>query len=283
MLSKLASNLKLLTLSYQHIKTVELKPMFMDWWNNENSNTWWGREKFNYSKHNRQFVRWIERNPPACIQGRFQGAHYGIYEHAFLNKLMVSVIAKVPITNGNYNTIEHREVINLLVENCSLSCALASALVGVGDVMVSDYHGNQDHDILWYKALYLKFAVTRGGAAQVLMNEVPMLKSLQGRDKISWGAEMSNSNRPPSRHEALALQQQQQQQQQVVLECPTGHIDTQLFTRQSIDAVQPMASTNVSFQFAEQLASVAVTGGQGIHQLMAGTSLQNTLSYEEFG
>ena len=98
-----------------------------------------------------------------------------------------------------------------------------------------------------------------------------------GQRKISWGAEMSNSNRPPSRHEALALQQQQ-----VVLEGPTGHIDTQSFTRQSIDAVQPMASTNVSFQFAEQFASVAVTGGQGTHHLMAGTSLQNTWSYEEF-
>ena len=158
--------------------------MFMDWWNKENSNNWWNKEKFNYSKHNKHFVRWIEDHPPACIQGRFQGAHYGVYEHAFQDKLMVSVIAKVPITNGNYHTIEHKQVISLLVDNCCLSSTLASALMGVGDVMVSDYHGNQPHDCIWFKALYLKFACTRGGAAQVLMNEIPMLKSLQGREKI---------------------------------------------------------------------------------------------------
>ena len=91
---------------------------------------------------------------------------------------------------------------------------------------------------------------------------------------------MTNSNRPPSKHEALALQNKPQQQ--VVVEGPTGPIDTQSFTRQPIDAIQPMATTNVSFAFVEQLASVAVTGGQGIHKLLAGTSLEKTLTYDEF-
>ena len=91
---------------------------------------------------------------------------------------------------------------------------------------------------------------------------------------------MTNSNRPPSKHEALALQNKPQQQ--VVVEGPTGPIDTQSFTRQSIDAIQPMAATNVSFAFVEQLAPVADTGGQGIHKLIACTSLEKTLTYDEF-
>ena len=56
MLNKLVQNLKLLTLTYQHIKKEECEPMFMDWWNNK-YNWWnWKREHFNYKEHNRWFV-----------------------------------------------------------------------------------------------------------------------------------------------------------------------------------------------------------------------------------
>ena len=124
---------------------------------------------------------------------------------------MVSVIAKVPITCGRYDSIGHKEVINLLVEHCGINPSLASALAGVGDLMVSDYHGNQRHDSLWFKAIYLKLAASRTSAIAVLMDEIPMLKSPQGRDDISWGAEMSRSNRPPPKNGIAVYKKQQQQ------------------------------------------------------------------------
>ena len=59
MLNKLIQNLKLLTLVYQHIKATECKRLFMAWWNKDYQH--WP-EEFNYKKHNRHFVRWIENN-----------------------------------------------------------------------------------------------------------------------------------------------------------------------------------------------------------------------------
>ena len=79
----------------------------------------------------------------------------------------------------------------------------------IGDVMVSDYHGNSPHDPLRYKALYLKVAATRPQVASTLMADLQMLRSLSGRDEISWGAEMHNSNIHP-RKDGLAIKQQQQ-------------------------------------------------------------------------
>ena len=107
MLNKLIQNLKLLTLVYQQIKAADCKHLFMEWWNKYYQ---W-QEEFTYHKHSRHFVKWIENNPPDCINDRFQGARYGIYQHAYRTGLMVSVIAKVPITCGRYNSIGHKEII----------------------------------------------------------------------------------------------------------------------------------------------------------------------------
>ena len=80
MLNKLIQNLKLLTLVYQQIKAADCKQLFMEWWNKDSQ--WNEKEDVSYHKHSRWFVQWIENNPPACIKGRYQGAHYGIYEQA---------------------------------------------------------------------------------------------------------------------------------------------------------------------------------------------------------
>ena len=250
MLNKLIQNLKLLTLTYQHIKQVDCKPLCMEWWN---TNYKW-KEAFEYQKHNRHVVRWIENHPPDCIKHRFQGAHYGIYEHAYKSGIMVSVIAKVPITDGRFHSIGHKEVIQLLVDCCGINPRLASALSAVGDVMVSDYHGNGLYDVLKYKALYLKLAASRLDAIAVLMDEIPMLQSSQGRDDISWGAEMSQSNRPPNKHQIAV---HKKQQQQVCIQGPYGPIDLSKFEKQSVGSVQAMATSNVSFEQVDQLAELA--------------------------
>ena len=175
--------------------------------------------------------------------------------------------------------IQHKEVILLLVGQCATTPSLAAALMAVGDIMVSDHHGNKSDMTLWFKAVYCKMAVTRAGAAGVLLNEIPMLSSLEGRQRIHWGADMTTSNRPPSRHD-LAVSTRPPQH--VVLEGPGGLVDTQNFTRLAMDDVLPMASTNVSFEFVDDLAAVADTGGQGIHKLVAGTSLEETLPWDQF-
>ena len=148
--------------------------------------------------------------------------------------------------------IGHQEVIALLVGNCGINSPLASALKAVGDVMVSDYHGNQQHDSLWFRAIYLKIAVTRTQAMEVLMETLPMLRSLSGRDDISWGAEMHSSNRPP-RKDDLAIKQQQQ----VFIPGPVGPLDCSLFERHSVESVPAMAESNVSFEFMDALKEVA--------------------------
>ena len=192
---------------------------------------------------------------------------------------MVSVIAKVPITGGRFHSIGHKEVIQLFVECCGINPRLVSALQAVGDVMVSDYHGNGLYDVLKYKALYLKLAASRLDAIAVLMDEILMLQSSQGRDDISWGAEMSQSNRPPNKHQIAV---HKKQQQQVCIQGPHGPIDLSKFERQSVGSVPAMATSNVSFEKVDQLAEVAGKGGEGIQLLVRGKSMQMTLPFDEF-
>ena len=97
MLTKLIQNLTMLALAYQHLKNDSCKDLFMNWWN-DYYHQWDEKETFVYNTHNRHVVKWLEgQEAPACIKERFQGAHYGIFEHAYRSNLMVSVIAKAEL------------------------------------------------------------------------------------------------------------------------------------------------------------------------------------------
>ena len=193
---------------------------------------------------------------------------------------MVSVIAKVPITGGRYEHISHKEVIQLLVDTCSISHTLVAAIKAVGDIMGSDYHGNSPFETMWYKSCYLKVGTTRWKAIFVLMDELKMLKSLEGRNQIMWGAEMSTSNRPPPKNShALALQQREQR---VAIDGPQGPIEISKFQKWSIDDIPAMASNNASFDDLKALREVASNGGDGIQELLSGQQLQVKMSMEQF-
>ena len=86
-----------------------------------------------------------------------------------------------------------------MVGVCKKHDHLWAALRAVGDMMVSDYHGNSPDATFWFKAVYCKVQVTRRKAVEVLFRELHTLKSQEGNQTISWGAEMTDSNKPPSK------------------------------------------------------------------------------------
>ena len=193
---------------------------------------------------------------------------------------MVSVIVKVPITDGSFWKIEHKEVIAHFVDTCRTSAGLLAALKAVGDVMVSDYNGHQGSDTFWFDVVYCKIQSTRQDAAALILSEVHNLKSYEGNQTIFWGgAEMANRNMPPSKkHDQLAVPKQRK----VYMGGPNGDIDLSTFQKLAIDDVPAMAITNVSVAQVAAFAECAAQGGSGIQRVVQGSGLQFKLTFETF-
>ena len=126
----------------------------------------------------------------------------------------------MPITDGTFKTIEHQQVIEAWVNTCRALPNLISAVKACSDIMVSDYRGNGPHDTFWFKAVHDKLLSTRQQAASAIYSEMHNLRSKEGNQSISWGAEMSSSNKPPSKHqEAVAVANHME----VYMDGPGGH------------------------------------------------------------
>ena len=145
--------------------------------------------------------------------------------------------------------------------------------------MVSDYHGNQQGDTLWYKALYVKIQSTRQEAAELILNEVPYLKCYEGKQHIYWGAELASSNRPPSKkHHQVAVPNQRK----VVIDGPNGiDIDISTFKKIAIESVPAMAVSNVPLA---KVSAFAQSAAQGVSRVQSAlpSAMQFKLSYDEF-
>jgi len=190
MLNQLLGNCRLLTATCQEIKFHQCQPLFMKWFNGE-----WGDQEFVYKNHNAAFVKWLKSNTPECLKW-FQNLHYGLWEWPYQQSLLVTVIVKVPITDGSFHRIQHKDVIQMLVDTCSHLGTLWPALMAACDLMVSDYDGNSPELVFWCKAIYMKFAATRQDAVLCILKEVPKLCCYEEGRKIFWGSEMKGNNKP---------------------------------------------------------------------------------------
>ena len=169
----------------------------------------WPELNFNFHSHNTDFVWWLQHHTPECLKW-FQSSHYGLWEWPYKQGLLVTVIVKLPITDGSFHTIQHKEVIESFVHTCQQVSGLLSAFMAACDVMVSDYHGNQQSHTVWFKAVYMKFPSTRQEAAALILSEIPKLNCYENNQRIHWGAEMSGNNRPPpKKQDVLAVPQVQ--------------------------------------------------------------------------
>jgi hypothetical protein len=189
------------------------------------------------------------------------------------------VIVKLPITDGSFQTIQHKDVIHRFVHTCQQVGGLLPALMAACDIMVSDYHGNRQDAVYWYKAVYMKYASTRQEAICVILSEVPKLSCYEDGQRIYWGAEMKGSNKPPAKKQyALAVPQVQK----VYMDGPNGGTDISVFQRVELDEVAPMAISNVSFDKVTAFAQCAAQGGSGIQKIVQGHGLQLRFSLEAF-
>ena len=113
MLAKPIGNLKLLTVTFQEIRKADARRLFMDW----KYPDWPGAES-QYHRDNNDFVWWIDHRTPECLAW-FQGGHYGVWDWAYQKKGLVTVIVKMPITDGTFSTIQHTYVIQRSVEHAN--------------------------------------------------------------------------------------------------------------------------------------------------------------------
>ena len=111
MLEKFVLNLRLLTETYQDIKRSVCRPLFMKWQYPE-----WHEGEFDYWRDNTLFNWWLQdcNTTPECMNF-MQGHHYGIWQPAYDAKLLVTVIVRMPITDGSYFNISHLDVIERFV------------------------------------------------------------------------------------------------------------------------------------------------------------------------
>ena len=216
MLATLFDNIRLLTVAFQDIKFSEGRALFMRWFCPE-----WQEQEFIYKRHNADFVKWLQYHTPECLQW-FEHGHYGLWEWPYRMNLLVTLIVKLPITDGSFQRISHKDVINKLVDTCQSVGNLWHALMAACDIMVSDYHGNSEHQTYWYKALYLKYAATRQDAICAILNQIPQLSCYEDGQIIYWGAEMKANNKPPAKKQyAIAVPQVQK----VFMDGPNGGTD----------------------------------------------------------